>query len=233
MRNNKFPTLHRRDLVKDTATVVAALKEFGAVYIDGFEDQVNDCIAEFRSHVTLGKSSVMRLTPSESFSLMPRVSNILFSKEFDKLKQSYLGLLYRNNIEMFAQNTEHTNTPPSGELHFDRRQTFKVWTYFNDVGLSQGAMRVVPNSILGDSGTLALRKTYGLRDLFDQSINVHRPPQNMIHDIESRAELVTGSAGTLFIHDTDAWHGASPVEPGCRRWIARSHHRPFKDRFIR
>ena len=233
MRNNVFPTFHRRDLTRSSSSIAIALKEFGAVYIDGFEDQVASCKAEFLSKISVGKSEVLRLTATESVSRMPRISEILYSKEFDELKFRYLGRWFRSNIEMFAQNTEFTNNPPSGELHFDRRQTFKIWIYFNEVGPAQGPMRVVPNSILGDYGTLSLRKSFGLRDLFDQSLNVHRPPVDLRSEIESRAQQVTGPEGTLFVHDTDAWHGASEVKVGCRRWIARSHHRPFKDHFVR
>ena len=94
-------------------------------------------------------------------------------------------------------------------------------------------MRVVPQSILGPDGTKQLRKSYGIKDLFNKEINVHRPPSNIKLDVENRAQHVTGSAGTLFLHDTDAWHGASPVQSGAKRLIARSHHRPFVDYFIR
>lgn len=233
MKNSKFPIFHRNDLQNNVADISKSLKENGAVYIEGFEDQILQSKAEFLSMINIGKSSVIRMGPKVSMENAPSISKILYSNEFIKLKKRYLGFWHRKNIEMFAQNTETMVNPPSGELHFDRRQTFKIWAYFNNVGDDEGPMRVVPKSILGPNGTLALRKSFGLRDLFDQSINVHRPTADTKADIEARAEKVTGSAGTLFVHDTDAWHGASPVKSGHRRWIARSHHRPIKDFLIR
>ena len=51
--------------------------------------------------------------------------------------------------------------------------------------------------------------------------------------MEEIAEFVTGPKGTLFLHITEAWHGASIVSEGHERKIVRGHSRPFTDNFLR
>lgn len=233
MRNDAFESFSRRDLVEAPTKIANSLREFGVVYITGFEEDIFNARDEFNNCFKDESSVVNRHSKNQVRDDLPKISRLLFSSEFDDVRNKYLGYFNRKNVEIFTQTTMPTVNPLSGELHFDRRQTFKVWIYFNDVNVENGPMRVVPHSILGETGTKNLRKSFGLKELFDRKANVHRPPSELKSKIEQKAEFVTGAAGTLFLHDTDAWHGASIVQPGNKRMIARSHHRSFIDNFIR
>lgn len=233
MRNEVFASFNRKGLVEAPTEIAKSLREFGVVYITGFEQDILNAREEFNNCFEGELGKVNRHPKNQARDDLPMISKLLFSDEFDSVRNKYLGYLNRKNVEIFTQTTMSTINPLSGDLHFDRRQTFKVWIYFNDVGEENGPMRVVPHSILGETGTKRLRKSFGLKELFDRKANVHRPPDELKSKIEHEAEYVTGAAGTLFLHDTDAWHGASVVKPGKKRMIARSHHRPFVDNFIR
>ena len=149
----------------------------------------------------------------------------MYSKDFLGVKRAILGPLLNNQIEIFCQHTPEHNSPPSGILHFDKRPTFKVWYYLNDIGPSQGPMRVVPTYRYPEFSPSVLRKKIGTKNLFQGDSNVHHADSDIRSILEASSELVTGCAGTLFIHYTESWHGASPVQPTCFRTIMRAHSR--------
>ena len=232
MKNPVFPIFSRDDLDRKSKEITAALSEYGIVYISGFEDQILAHSYEF-TRLFENSESGLHIEKSASEPQLIGLLNIVHSPEFKKLKREYLGSFYRNNLECFFHQTGQTSQPPSGELHFDRRQTFKVWAYISDVGEENGAMRVVPHSILGEDGNKVKRLTTNRKRLFDQGINVHLPSNQERDVLEALAQAVTGRAGTVFLHDTDAWHGASEVKQGLHRKIIRSHSRPFSDYFLK
>ena len=223
-KNPEFPTFSRHDLSDSSSLVAESIIKFGVCYISGFESNLPTIRNEFSQLDVASSSEIKALSPSFSKEHAPCAYSVLYSKDFLRVKRKILGPLFNNEIEIFCQHTPQHNSPPSGVLHFDKRPTFKLWYYLNDIGSAQGAMRVVPNYKHPQNAPSRLRQKIGTRRLFSES-SVHHADQEVREKLEASAEFVTGSAGTLFIHYTESWHGASPVQEGCHRTIMRSHSR--------
>lgn len=223
-KNPEFPTFSRKDLSDSCSLVADSILKFGVCYISGFESNLLTIRDEFSRLGVASSGEIKALSPNFSKKYAPCAHSVLYSKDFLRVKRKILGPLFKNKIEIFCQHTPQHNSPPSGTLHFDKRPTFKLWYYLNDIGSDQGAMRVVPNYKHPENAPSRLRQKIGTRRLFSES-SVHHADQEIKEKLETSAELVTGSAGTLFIHYTESWHGASPVQEGCYRTIMRSHSR--------
>lgn len=232
MKNPAFPIFSRDELNMKTKEIAADLLEYGIVYISGFEEEILAHSYEF-TRLLQNTESGLYVEKNMREQKLKGLLNVVNSLEFKKIKREYLGRFYRNDIECFFHQSGHTSSPLSGELHFDRRQTFKIWAYINDVNEDNGAMRVVPHSILGEDGNKIKRLAAGRNKLFDQKNSVHLPGKQERDELESLAQAVTGQVGTVFLHDTDAWHGANKVSQGLYRKIIRSHSRPFADFFLK
>lgn len=232
MINNAFPTLERDLLRSNPEKVAKAVSEFGVCYIKGFEREINNLATVFEELKSDDLGSIRLFSKGELEKKHTTISNVTYSNEFNQVKNKLLGRFCRKNIETFIQSTGETTLPASGHLHFDKRRTIKIWAYIGDVTEDTGPMRVVPCSKSSDFNTAAIRSSLTRGERIDKTQNAHYPPDTIMDRLEASAEMVTGAAGTLFIHDTDAWHGASTVKKGFIRKIIRSHNRPFKDFFL-
>ena len=128
---------------------------------------------------------------------------------------------FRLNGEIFL--SEHFEGParfdtPPFALHFDKRQVLKFFVYLTDTDESNGAMRASPgsNDINRELREEAM-KTNRIRDI-----------NNVLSDEYVPSLPIIGSAGTMFIFDTDMAHGASRVQPGKIRKTVRGHTHSLK-----
>jgi hypothetical protein len=233
--NSDFPVFERRSLNLDPKTISEALLEKGVCYISGFEKNLEGIQREYNL-LNLTHDGVERnvrvLRPKSLKEKNSMIYRTICSPEFKWLKQHVLGRFFKDNIEIFAQLTRENPAPNSGLLHFDKRYTFKIWYYVNDIDICNGAMRVVPFDSSKASLPTELRREYGTKALFGSGETMHKPDITVLPKLESEARYVTGPAGTLFVHLTEAWHGASPVFEGKERMILRAHSRPFSDYFV-
>ena len=231
--NSSFPKFKRADLKSSAKDVASAIKQYGVCYITGFEQFHSDLKDEFDALGVPTNGTIKTLQPSISKSSAPISHSVLYSSEFAHTKKRILGPLVNSKIEIFLQHTTQTNLPASNILHFDKRPTYKVWYYINDIGPSQGPMRVVPSHLFPEYSPINLRKSIGTKQLFGQHSSVHHADLNFRENLETASQLVTGPAGTLFIHFTDSWHGSTPVMPSCSRIIMRAHSRSLLNKFQR
>lgn len=230
MRNNAFKTYTRNDLLTRPHEIADAVKLDGICYITGFEEDVIRCIDEFDSLKLDDCGTVRTISGRQQSRVSPNTNSILNSPEFHLVKRILLGPFYRNAIETFVQSTGFTDKPASGELHFDKRRTIKVWAYIGDVSQECGAMRVVPRTNDEVFSSAYARTKLTKSQLRDKADNVHYPSADIADRLEKLAQPVTGCLGTVFIHDTDAWHGASPVLGENVRKIVRAHNRSLSDK---
>ena len=233
MKNKSFQIFSRNQLKTHARDIAVSVRLDGICYITGFEDEIQKCVAEFNRLKLNDEGTVNILSKQNQRIEAPKINSILNSSEFNSVKRKLLGFFCRNAIETFVQSTGKTNKPASGDLHFDKRRTVKVWAYLDDVSVDHGAMRVVPRTEKEVLSSAYVRANLSKAQLRDRKNNSHYPEAAMSKSLETLAQPVTGEMGTLFIHDTDAWHGASPVIGKNIRKIVRAHNRPLKDLFRR
>lgn len=231
--NPAFPVYSRDTLITSPREISMALLKKGVCYITGYEHEFDKVSADFHSLNLNSDGNVKILAPSDAKSTHPAIYSVLFAPEFDAIKRQVLGRLYKDEIEIFCQHTGPSEAPPSGVLHFDKRYTFKSWYYLNDLGPDEGAMRVVPLDCCIEYSPVELRRQFGSRSLFQGERTKHSASYEALTSLEPAAQHVTGPKGTLFLHITEAWHGASPVMTGSERKIIRAHSRAFFDFLLR
>lgn len=230
--NPAFPVYSRDTLINSPRKISNALLKKGVCYITGYEDAFDEVSADFDSLNLNPDGDVKVLAPSDAKSAYPAIYSVLFAPEFKAIKRDVLGMLYKDEIEIFCQHTGPSKAPASGVLHFDKRYTFKSWYYLNGLSPIEGPMRVVPLDCCEEHSPIALRDQLGSRSLFQGTRGQHSASEEALKVLEPAAEFVTGPKGTLFLHITEAWHGASPVMPGSERKILRAHSRAFSDFFL-
>ncbi len=231
--NLAFPIYSRNTLLNSPHKISDALLRKGLCYITGYEGNFDQVYTEYSSLNLASDGSVKVLSPSVAKKNQPGIYSILFAPEFKPVKRHLFGFFYRDKIEIFCQNTGSSESPLSGELHFDKRYTFKSWYYLNDIGPNEGPMRVVPLDRCEEHSPIELRNQLGSRSLFRGKRNQHMASAKALEVLEPAAEYVTGPKGTLFFHITEAWHGASPVMTGAERKIIRGHSRALSDYFLK
>lgn len=124
---------------------------------------------------------------------------------------------YEHVAEIFVHETPETSSPLSGKLHWDCLQTLKYWVYIDDLSDEAGPMLIEPKSIERNNSTR--EKLLKSQDLLVGG------KDNIVEVPEQGLVSLSGLAGSILIHDTDASHGASPVKPGYTRRIVRGHCR--------
>ena len=128
---------------------------------------------------------------------------------------------FRLNGEIFltelVEGPDRFDTPPFA-LHFDKRQSLKFFIYLTDTDESNGAMRASPGS------------NYINRELRQEAMKKNRldDNKNVLSDDDVPSLPIIGSAGTMFVFDTDMAHGASLVQPGKIRKTIRGHTHSLK-----
>lgn len=161
--------------------------------------------------------NVRLLRNSMDMAALPAIHAFFSSAWMDALCARYFGDdPYLLNYEIFVHQTRATDAPPSAALHLDRRQTLKFWIYPEDVPVQGGPMRVVPGSHVANARA---------REAFMESGRGLGELPHLLEDGAGAGWPIVGPAGTVFIQDTDAGHGASPVAAGHRRRIMRGHCR--------
>ena len=231
--NNNFPVFHKNSIIEKPEFIADKLLSKGVCYIQGYEDMADKILEEFDSLNIDNNGSIKRLQPKKLKKLNSQIYSILFAPEYKKIKQLVLGNFFKDEIEIFCQNTGPTKNPLSNELHFDVRYTFKSWFYLNDVGIKNGPMRVVPlDSCADDISPKKIREKIGARSIVKSKMMTNVAEEFEQKKLGLLSEYITGPKGTFFFHITEAWHGSSPVEDKHRRKIIRGHSRKFFDHYI-
>jgi len=118
------------------------------------------------------------------------------------------------NRQIFVQETRPTDTPFSGELHFDVSRMLKFWVYLEPGTREAGAIRIATGSHRW------IRK---LREEFSERLIPKAQIFNQVDEHAHPALDIEAPAGSLVLFDTDAAHGAGRVAPGHVRRILRGH----------
>ena len=149
----------------------------------------------------------------------PELARLFGSEILWKITHAYFGgQSFEFNKDMFAQWTEHTDSPLSGELHWDKQLTLKSWLYLSEATDGYGAMRA-------EVGSAAWTRYVREDAIFDGI-----PYDSIKNQLDEMNSTIStgGPAGTFFIFVTDTAHGATAVEEGKRREIIRSQSRPHR-----
>lgn len=205
----------------------SVLARSGILYVTGLNIDLAALQSEACRFSFAGSNKITNFPPRDLRASLPQAAKVLLHPAFEAVATALLGRWLNHNSEIFTQKSDSSASIPSSDLHFDKRRTFKVWLYpFDVLQHSGGAMRVVPNSNV--ENTKRRRASVNLLDFRNQKSSVHRPDLEEKDDLEAGAEEVFGAAGTIFLHDTDAWHGATQIQPGHERVIYRAHTRKVK-----
>ena len=121
------------------------------------------------------------------------------------------------NSELFIHKTPPTTAPLSNILHWDKRPTLKFWVYIDDIPVEAGPMAIEKGS--SERNSIKRQRSIGMSP--DDLTTIDN---SVVADTSSLLRL-TGRAGTILIHHTDASHRATKVEHGFTRRIMRGHTR--------
>ena len=167
-------------------------------------------------------ATCVRISPMQCLSsiVYPTILAFFHSRIFQSIASNFFSGNpgdFSFNSEIFVHETPETPSPLSGTLHWDKRPTLKFWIYVDHVPWQSGPMVVERGSAFRNTMTRErkIRNCAGDFSLIDNSVTP---------DTTSLVNL-TGNAGSVVIHNTDASHGATPVQPGFVRRIIRGHCR--------
>jgi Phytanoyl-CoA dioxygenase (PhyH) len=164
----------------------------------------------------------IRVKPRDSMDagLYPATSAFYGSRLLLEIATLFYGVddshIQFNNV-IFVHETPATKEPLSGKLHWDRSQTLKFWIYLDDIPPEAGPMQILPGS--GNKNRLEREDKRKDGDKLTGGLD------NLADTLTPDAIQLTGTAGSILIHDTDASHGATPVSTGFTRKIMRGHTR--------
>lgn len=218
-------------------TILQCLQAYGvAIFPALYQGEALDKIRkEYRDIITTGERFAYYVHSGEnntensfgidfkrrklSVSKHPELARLFGSEILWKITHAYFcGQNFEFNKDMFAQWTEHTDSPLSGVLHWDKQLTLKSWLYLSEATDGYGAMRV-------EVGSAAWTRYVREDAIFDGI-----PYDSIKNQLDETNSTIStgGPAGTFFIFVTDTAHGATPVEKGRRREIIRAQSRPHR-----
>tara|TARA_R110002110_G_scaffold2830_1_gene14155 strand:+ start:85984 stop:86772 length:789 start_codon:yes stop_codon:yes gene_type:complete len=167
-------------------------------------------------------SICIRVKPIQSLNKndFPMIHAFYHMDIFKKISEAFYGVENHKisiNNEIFIHQTPATNDPLSGKLHWDRAQTLKFWLYIDDLMPEAGPMAIIKGSSKENRKT-RIKMT-------SKSKSLKGGEDNLVQSQSHNKVVLSGLAGSILIHDTDASHGATPVSPGYIRRIIRGHTR--------
>ncbi|MCB2107634.1 MAG: phytanoyl-CoA dioxygenase family protein [Rhodobacteraceae bacterium] len=220
-----------RDVRPSPAEIADAVRQWGIVVLPRFVDgaqlkQLND---EFDSLINQRRSrdfgvdefdnivNVRVIRDRLDATQFPQVASLFGSEYMNQVAENYYGSgNYRLNGEIFVSELSATQGPqpnPPFALHFDKRNVLKFFIYLSNTDERNGAMRALPGSHMRNR---RVREHEMVGTTLQNIENVF--PEPLTPSIP-----ISGSAGTMFVFDTDVCHGASTVEPGLTRRTMRGH----------
>jgi len=222
------------------SAVIDSLRTFGLAIFPSLYDQ--DRLAkidqEYQDLIANGTQFTQNVsaredTPAHSYAItvmrealradrFPETQALFGSPLVEEItRHVFAGQDFDFNHDLFIQWTDHTDTPASGALHWDKQLTLKSWLYVTDATEGFGAMRA-------GAGTAAWTRYIREDAMFDGI-----PYGQILNQVEEKDfPLVStgGPAGTFFLFLSDTAHGATPVDQGKRRNIMRARSRPARIR---
>jgi hypothetical protein len=189
--------------------------------------------AEFDGFIEGGEALGFNVTQEPSAVTVAVVRNRLSASDFPAtarifgapLMAEVARALYDEPVALNHQIYVNHNTGtarPIGKLpflpHFDKIRTLKFFIYLTDTSDENGAMGCVPGSHVEN-------RARRMADLADN------PDYRAVDNAASgeRAIPIEGTAGTLFVFDTDMTHTAGHVRPTRERRIMRGHTRSIAE----
>ena len=225
--NPNFPVFFEHQLLSSPLAVSEALMQYGIVYIDFKNIDIGSIQDEALCINYKTENRVIRADCGQVKGMLPIASKYLFNRGFLPVFGKCLGPFTRVFEESFIQRSSGEFSAPSSRLHFDRRRTLKVWFYPFDVHeIGGGGMRVVAGS--GAENGKIRRRDVNFLNMNDLSNSINFPQAGIVEELEAKSQIVYGEAGTVFLHDTDVWHGATELGKNQVRYIYRSHTRANK-----
>ena len=129
------------------------------------------------------------------------------------IKRIVSNLLNSNfvyNSQIFFQETNETNDPLAGEIHFDKLHQLKVWIFVNDVDEFNGPIELYLKSHLVNKE----KRKNCYREL--------KEIDNCYKGEDFETVKIKGKAGSILIFDSDLYHRATKVVKNNRK-IIRGH----------
>jgi hypothetical protein len=211
--------------------VVTRLRRYGVVILPGLLEgpALESMRSEFEQmiagHVELAKrftvdrndSNVCVRLQRESMGLglAPEVQAFYSATVLAIVAEYFFGhKAFALNNQIFVHETYPTDTPLSGDLHFDVSRMLKFWIYLDEGKADAGAIRMTPGT------NLWLGK---IREEFSERLIPKAQIVNDVDEAEHPPLSIEAPAGSLVIFITDTAHGAGRVSPGNVRRIMRGH----------
>lgn len=174
--------------------------------------------------------SIMR--SAEGLKSYPVMHEFFADPKMNDLNCRYIGDDKFFNYEIYATH-EYLPGLEIAPTHFDKLWTLKFMLYLNDVGPLNAPFGVIPFS--QKVGRARFREIFtvnniqvlSMSDDLYQSMNNSSVPEDLGPIVD-----IVGSAGTMVIFDSDVFHHAGCISPGCDRRILRAHSGPqaiYKD----
>ena len=113
-------------------------------------------------------------------------------------------------LRFFFQETNVTNDPLAGEIHFDKLHQLKVWIFVNDVDEFNGPIELYLKSHLVNKE----KRKNCYKEL--------KEVDNCYKGEDFETVKIKGKAGSILIFDSDLYHRATKVVKNNRK-IIRGH----------
>ena len=137
--------------------------------------------------------------------------SIFNNEQFRKIIHKLYRTKFYYNNQIFFQQTNLTNEPTAGEVHFDILHQYKIWIFLNDVDENNGPIEIFPKSHIENKITRI--KSYKDAKRFDNRAN-------RIDKLIGKK--IKANSGSILIFDSDVFHRATSVRKGSRK-IIRAH----------
>jgi len=149
----------------------------------------------------------------------PTTFNIFSSSLMQKVADKYLGVPNYFNFQLYVAKDIYAEINDLNIIHYDKRPTLKFFIYLNNVTKENGAFECAPKS---HKISQEIRKYY-----LNRGIPIKDLP-NRVMDKELSQKLgelipMEGTAGSMLVFDSDAYHRAGRVSFGKERHIMRGH----------
>ena len=136
--------------------------------------------------------------------------SVFNNDQFRKIIHKLYRTRFFYNNQIFFQQTNLTNKPAAGEVHFDILHQYKIWIFLNDVDESNGPIEIFPKSHIENKITRL--KNYKDAKRFDNRAN-------RIDKLIGKK--IKANSGSILIFDSDLFHRATSVKRGSRKMIKR------------
>jgi hypothetical protein len=191
-----------------------------------FETALQDDDERYVYRLNYAAGRAVSLKCNENFAdRNPAMARFFNDPALVSLARRYVGTPCFANYEIYATH-EFKSQVTVAPKHFDKLWTLKFMVYLSDVGPTNAPFGVVPGSMRANRETFRRIFDDSGIDKLAMSDDRYQNMANSAADGANDVVPILAPAGTLIVFDTDTYHFAPAVAPGCERRILRGHCGP-------